>query len=71
MDILVRFLIAVLVCIGISIVAWGIDAILGLIPMLPQFMKSVLRILIVGVAGGVCILIIVSALSGPHMTVSF
>ena len=71
MDILVRFLIAVLVCVGVGIVAWGIDAILGLIPMLPQFMKSVLRILIVVAAGVVCILIIVSTLSGTHMTMSF
>ena len=71
MDILVRFLIAVLVCIGVGIVAWGIDAVLSLIPMVPLFLKSVLHILIIVIAGVVCILIIVSALSGTHMTVSF
>mgnify|MGYP001578878484 CR=1 FL=1 len=72
MDILLRFLVAVLYCVAIGLVAWGVTALIGLIPMLPAFLKSALTILVIVVAGVACIIILVNALSGGSlMLVSF
>lgn len=64
LELLIAILVAVLICAAICLIAWGILAIIGLIPVMPPFIKSILTIVVWIIAGLACIVVLVSALRG-------
>ena len=63
MEILWALLIAVLVCGIICFVAWGITAILSMLPA-PAPIMGIIRIVVWVVAGVACLLVLIRAISG-------
>ena len=66
MEILIALLVAVLVCAAIGFVAWGIIAILSLVPIPAPFAR-ILQIVIWVVAGVAIVLVLIRAISGAPL----
>lgn len=64
MEILIGLLIAALICVAICLVAWGIIAIIGQVPIMPAFLKTIITVVVWVVAGLACIVVLIRALSG-------
>lgn len=62
--IFIAIVIALLICAAICLVAWGIIALIRLIPMVPDFIKQILTVVVYVFAGLACILVVIRALSG-------
>jgi hypothetical protein len=65
-EILFALLIAVLVCGIICFVAWGIVAILSMLPA-PAQIVGIIRIVVWVIAGVACLLVLIRAISGAPL----
>jgi hypothetical protein len=65
-EILIALLVAILVCGIICFVAWGIVAILGMLPI-PAPIGGIIRIVVWLVCGVACLLVLINALRGSPL----
>lgn len=69
MELLIALLVAALICAGICLVAWGVLAIIGAIPVMPAFVARIIIVVVWVVAGLACIIVLARALTGePVLT---
>jgi hypothetical protein len=66
MEILLAFLVAVLICAAIGFVAWGIIAILSLVPI-PSPFARIIQIVVWVVAGVAMVIVLIRALRGEPL----
>lgn len=63
----IAILVAILICAAICLVAWGLLALIDLIPVLPAFLKRILQIVVYVFAGLFCIVVTIKAISGGNV----
>lgn len=67
MEILIAIIIGALICCAIGLLAWGAMALIDVIPILPPFIRTVLRIVVVVIAGLLCIVVLIRAIQGQPL----